>query len=100
LLVIFGEGRAVTKIIQDKETIEPRHYLKQRSASLPWRIFERKSGTGVPPSVYMAPYPHHRERRLGSVLLPVPFTQNLVSIVLCQFKRVNGRSVAQRLVWP
>jgi hypothetical protein len=27
LLVIFGEGRAITKIIQDKETIEPRHHL-------------------------------------------------------------------------
>jgi hypothetical protein len=32
-------------------------YLKQKSAPLLWRIFERKSGTGVLRSVYMAPSP-------------------------------------------
>jgi hypothetical protein len=32
----------------------------------------------------------HKER-LGTVLLPVPFTQNLVSIVVCSFIEVKGR---------
>jgi hypothetical protein len=32
------------------------------------------------------------QRRLGSVLLPVPFTQNLGSIFWGQFKRVKARA--------
>jgi hypothetical protein len=35
LLVIFGEGRAVTKIIQDKETIEPRHLSQAKERATP-----------------------------------------------------------------
>jgi hypothetical protein len=54
LLVIFGEGKAVTKIIQVKEIYKYILHREQRSAALPWRMFERKSGTGVPRSLYVA----------------------------------------------
>jgi hypothetical protein len=48
--MIFGEGIATTKIIYDKDSFGHTHHREQRSVPLPWRIFERKSGTGVPRS--------------------------------------------------
>jgi hypothetical protein len=64
-MMIFGEGRAVTKIIQDKENFELTTPLRSKHIA---RV-------AIPPW------------GLGSALVIFMITQSLVAIVLCQFKR-------------
>jgi hypothetical protein len=42
------------------------------------------------------PHTHHSRECFGPLLVTFLVTQNLVSIVVCQFKRVKGRSAARQ----